>query len=169
MKNETKRISINNKNLLSETQKMFNSTEISKDFLKQLRLNLDLYSKIDYEIFLGIFEKVKDSIQKILIIIEPKPFFNFFDEDGDGILSEDELLMIFSVIKSKLCHLNQELICEGFYKESTEIKQHIQNLSLLIFNFQTFLRQKLYQKQLNKLDLIRGRKERAKLIKRGKN
>ena len=157
MKNETKQISINNKNLLLETQKMFKSTQISKDFLKELRLNLDLYSKIDYEIFISIFEKIKDSIHEILIIIEPRSFFNFFDEDRDGILSEDELLMIFSLIKSKLCHLNQELICEGFYKESTQIKQQIKNLSFLIFNFQTFLRQKLYQKQLKKLDLIQGK------------
>jgi Ca2+-binding EF-hand superfamily protein len=146
----------NDKNLLLETQKMYKSTDFSKEFLKYFRLNLDLYSKIDYEIFLNIFEKVQESIHEILIIIEPKPFFNFFDEDDDGILSEDELIMIFSLIKSKLCHLNQELICEGFYKESTEIKKHIKNLSLLIFDFQTFLREKLYQKQLKKLDIIKG-------------
>ena len=88
--------------------------------------------------------------------------FYFLDEDSDGILSEDELLMLFSLIKSKLCHLNQELVCEGFYKESTLVKGEIAKLSSQVFDFQTFLRQELYKKQLARLKSIRGRNKKRR-------
>lgn len=142
--------------LSEETKKMLSSYKLSVKLLKEIKKYLTLYEKITYEYFLKIYEKNKVIIEQVLSSIGPKQIFNFLDEDGDGYLNEDEQILIFSIIKSKLCHLDQELICEGLYHESVEIKAQVEKISNLIYEFQVYLREKLYMEQLKKFESIKG-------------
>lgn len=167
MKNEQYGKDLTSFQLFQETSRMVTSSETSREIIKSIQLNLTLYHRIDFQTFLRIFEKTRNAFYQVLIQLDLKTIFTFLDEDKDGVLSEDEILMIFSLIKSKLCHLNQELICEGFYKESTQIKNQISSMSGIIFDFQTFLRQRLYKTQLEKLDAIIGKARPGSLTFRG--
>lgn len=156
MKNETKNFQLEHKALITEAKKMFYSNAFARKLIKEFKNMLYLYKKINYDLFAKIFNKFKHEFSQIFIHLSPKTLFSVFDEDGDGFLNEDELILIFSLIRSKMCHLDQELICEGFYKISTKLKSCIVNLSDVIFEFQSFLREKLYKSQLEKFENIIG-------------
>lgn len=144
-----------NYSLKKEVQVMKKAQELCKNLRKNLTKSLGLYEKITFPLFKRIWDLYQNDISKIISPVPCHQIFVFFDEDMDGYLTEDELLMIFSILKSKLCHLDQELICEGLYHESTEIQVQIKKISQLIFDFQSFLRKRLYGQQLARLENIK--------------
>jgi hypothetical protein len=166
LKNEIIYIDTDQRTLIIETHKMFHSETFAKELIKEIKNMLYLYQKIDFELFISIYTKLKNYFIEIIHPIDPKSFFNILDEDKDGFLNEDELILILSILKSKMCHLDKELICEGLYKVSTQLKSFIFNLSKMIFSFQEFLRERLYKTQLNKFEQIIGNKTISQIKKR---
>jgi len=49
-----------------------------------------------------VFEAKRDHIYDLLRICTPQEFIDVFDQGGDGILNEDEQMLIFSLIKEKM-------------------------------------------------------------------
>ena len=144
-----------NYSLKKEAQYMKKSHDLCRNLSKNFTKSLCLYEKITFPLFKRIWDLYDADITKIFGPLPCVEIFNFFDEDMDGYLIEDELIMVFSILKAKLCHLDQELICEGLYKESTETQIQIKKISNLVFEFQNFLRKRLYAQQLSRLEDIK--------------
>lgn len=49
-----------------------------------------------------LFDKCSSQIYDLLRITTPKDFIDVFDEGNDGMLNEDEQILIFSAIKEKM-------------------------------------------------------------------
>jgi hypothetical protein len=49
-----------------------------------------------------VFEKCKDQIFELLRLANPTEFIEVFDYGGDGLLNEDEQVLLFSIIKEKM-------------------------------------------------------------------
>ena len=49
-----------------------------------------------------IFERCKDQIYDLLRLNTPAEFIEVFDQGGDGILNQDEQILIFTLIKEKM-------------------------------------------------------------------
>jgi len=49
-----------------------------------------------------VFEKCQQHIFELLRIQTPKEFIDVFDYGGDGLLNEDEQVLLFSVVKEKM-------------------------------------------------------------------
>ena len=49
-----------------------------------------------------VFEKCRDHIVDLLRLSGPQEFLDVFDAGGDGVLNEDEQIMIFQCIKEKM-------------------------------------------------------------------
>ena len=49
-----------------------------------------------------VFEKCRDHIIDLLRINNPTEFLDVFDAGGDGVLNEDEQIMIFQCTKEKM-------------------------------------------------------------------
>lgn len=147
-----------NKNISKEIIKLSSIGSFCIKLHKRMKYYYILHKRINLILFLEIFSSLKLTYKNVYGNFSLKTLFNIFDEDNDGYLNEDELILVFSIIKSKLCHFDQELICEGFYKQSTIIKSEIEKLTEIIYQFQTFLRQELYSKQLKQFKSVKSNK-----------
>ena len=49
-----------------------------------------------------VFEKCESHIYDLLRISSPVEFIDVFDYGGDGLLNEDEQVLLFSIIKEKM-------------------------------------------------------------------
>ncbi|CAK59937.1 unnamed protein product (macronuclear) [Paramecium tetraurelia] len=64
------------------------------DFVTDAQLNFTIVQRI--------FEACRSEIVQLLKLQNEKDFFELFDQDNDGILNEDEQILVFSVIKEKM-------------------------------------------------------------------
>lgn len=149
--------SFSNTKILKELKKLSNVRNFSMKLFKRISSYYSLHKDINLYLFLEIFSKYGKDVKNVYGKFSLKELFNFFDEDNSGYLNEDELLLIFSIIKSKLCHLDSELICVGFYKESLWIKNEIKFLTELIYEFQNILRRSLYKYQKKEMNKIKSK------------
>ena len=49
-----------------------------------------------------VFDSKRDHIYDLLRISNPQDFLDVFDQGGDGVLNEDEQIIIFTTIKEKM-------------------------------------------------------------------
>lgn len=81
-------------------------------------------------------------------------FIEVFDQDKDGYLNEDEQVLIFSVVKSKI-QLVAEALCDIHnYAMYKTLMKEVRDIEAQIVHFQDHHRQNIYQKQLNEYKYI---------------
>ena len=49
-----------------------------------------------------IYERCKDQVYDLLRLATPAEFIEVFDQGGDGILNQDEQILVFSIVKEKM-------------------------------------------------------------------
>ena len=49
-----------------------------------------------------VFEQRREHIYDMLRLSSPQEFVDVFDQGGDGVLNQDEQILIFSLIKEKM-------------------------------------------------------------------
>ncbi len=75
-------------------------------------------------------------------------FVDIFDQDKDGYLDEDEQVLIFSVIKTKL-QIVAEALCDIHnYAMYKSLMKEVRDVEAQIVDYQDKLRHKIYVKQL---------------------
>lgn len=84
----------------------------------------------------------------MLKVTKASDFIDIFDQDKDGYLDEDEQVMIFSVIKTKL-QIVAEALCDIHnYAMYKSLMKEVREIEVQIVDYQDKLRQKIYAKQL---------------------
>ena len=68
-----------------------------------------------------MFNNFRDCFTSFFGKVSAKELFEEFDEDLDHYLNEDEQLLIFTVINSKLHSMYQELIFFGAYQKLRDL------------------------------------------------
>jgi hypothetical protein len=63
-----------------------------------------------------IYDKFRDRIYELFGILTAKELFQILDEDNDGFMNEDEQVLFFSIIKTKMLRCAQELLVIFDYK-----------------------------------------------------
>ena len=81
-------------------------------------------------------------------ISKAQEFIDIFDKDKDGYLDEDEQILIFSVVKSKL-QIVAEALCDIHnYTMYKALMKEVRDIELQVVDYQDKLRQKIYVRQL---------------------
>lgn len=94
------------------------------------------------------FEKQSKNLEELLMVKTPEELINLVCEDGDGLLSEDEQILIFSIIKERMQIIADQLcnILEyGMYKD---MMKFIRQLETDILHYQNVFRSRTHQKEL---------------------
>jgi len=95
-----------------------------------------------------VFEKNKETIYDLLRIQTASDFVDVFDMDRDGFLNEDEQILIFSLIKTKMQLLARELCNILEYQMFKELMREVRQLEQDIVEYQDELRKNIQEKQL---------------------
>ena len=81
-------------------------------------------------------------------------FIEIFDQDKDGYLDEDEQILVFSVIKTKL-QIVAEALCDIHnYAMYKALMKEVREIEVQVVDYQDRLRQKIYNKQLEEYKTI---------------
>jgi hypothetical protein len=104
-----------------------------------------------------IYEKFKDRIYELFGILTAKELFQILDEDNDGFMNEDEQVLFFSIIKTKMLRCAQELLVifrlQAVLRadEVCEVRRLLtRQLEKNINSYQDTLRQNIYNNELIK-------------------
>lgn len=95
-----------------------------------------------------MFEKNKETIYDLLRISSAGDFVDVFDMDRDGFLNEDEQILIFSLIKTKMHLLAKELNGILEYQMFKDLMREVRQLEQDIVDYQEELRRNIQEKQL---------------------
>ena len=95
-----------------------------------------------------VFEKNKEAIYDLLRIQTAADFIEVFDMDRDGFLNEDEQILIFSLIKTKMQLLAQELCNILEYQMFKDLMREVRQLEQDIVDYQDELRKNIQERQL---------------------
>lgn len=119
---------------------------IYKEILR-IQLNTDGY--LTLSLFKILFKKFKNTITDIFGNIEANDFFDIIDQDNDGFLNEDEILLLFSLIKAKLHTITDKLLKIRDYKLYKELHSVVKILNDKINIYQQSFRNKIFDTQIN--------------------
>jgi hypothetical protein len=87
-------------------------------------------------------------------VTKASEFIEIFDLDKDGYLNEDEQILIFSVIKTKI-QIVAEALCDIHnYAMYKTLMKEVRDIEGQIVDYQDRLRQKIYSKQLTEYESI---------------
>jgi hypothetical protein len=95
-----------------------------------------------------VFEKNKETIYDLLRIQTASDFVDVFDMDRDGFLNEDEQILIFSLVKTKMQLLARELCNILEYQMFKDLMREVRQLEQDIVEYQDELRKNIQEKQL---------------------
>lgn len=90
-----------------------------------------------------VFEKNKEVIYDLLRISSAADFVDVFDMDRDGFLNEDEQILIFSLIKTKMHLLAKELSGILEYQMFKDLMREVRLLEQDIVEYQEELRRNI--------------------------
>ncbi|KAM3141064.1 hypothetical protein pb186bvf_006865 [Paramecium bursaria] len=94
-----------------------------------------------------IFDSCRAEIFQMLKIQNETDFFELFDQDHDGVLNEDEQILVFSLVKEKIQQVANGLLRIQEYQMFKQLMKELRNLERNIANYQDQLRQKIYRKE----------------------
>jgi hypothetical protein len=95
-----------------------------------------------------LFDKCASQIHDLLRLQTPKEFIDVFDEGNDGMLNEDEQILIFSVIKEKMFLIATECCKIHEYTLYKDLMREIRLLESDVVNYQNELRQNIQKTQM---------------------
>ena len=136
------------------SQNFYYLKKIQKHMIRQLSFS----SKMNQKSFEEMFNRFKIGFLAIFGNCLQNEIFQIFDEDSDKYLNEDEQLLIFSTINSKLFFFSEEFIFFGFYDFLPKLEKLQKIVLNLIMDFQSELRQNLYKEQISKFEKITSKK-----------
>lgn len=96
-----------------------------------------------------IYDKKKKIIDDLLMIQTVDEFLEVFDDDMDGLLNEDEQILVFSVIKTRIQIIAEELCLLKKYDIYKDLMKEVRTIEQLIVKYQQELRKNVHKKQLN--------------------
>jgi len=96
-----------------------------------------------------VYEKKKRIIEDLLKISTVEEFLEVFDDDMDGLLNEDEQILVFSIIKTRIQIIAEELCMLKKYDLYKELMREVREIEALIVKYQHELRNHVHLKQLN--------------------
>ena len=82
----------------------------------------------------------RDHIYDLLRITTPQEFLDVFDQGGDGVLNEDEQMLIFSLIKEKMQLFAQECCKVQEYQLYKDLMKEVRSVEEQIVVYQNELR-----------------------------
>lgn len=107
--------------------------------------------------FKTLFKKHSLTLGQVFGLTDSMDLFKVLDEDNvrldspkDGFLNEDEQLLIFSLIKTKMLKCSQRLLEIFEYKKFHELMVDVRALEKYINSFQDSLRSNIYDVELTK-------------------
>ena len=95
-----------------------------------------------------VFERNKETIYDLLRIQTAADFVEVFDMDRDGFLNQDEQILIFSLIKTKMHLLAKELCSILEYQMFKDLMKEVRQLEQDIVDYQNELRVSIQERQL---------------------
>ena len=134
--------------LMEIITKLFNSYKFVFGFQLDLIKNISFSSKVNFKLFKDLYKKYEASLKSVFGDLNAEQLFKIFDEDEDKYLNEDEQLLIFIILNSKLHYLYEECIFFGYYEGIKKIEMMQEDISKVITELQTTLRNNLYKEQL---------------------
>ena len=87
-----------------------------------------------------VFEQRREHIYDLLRLKSPQEFVDVFDQGGDGVLNQDEQILIFSVIKEKMQLFAAECCKVHEYQLYKDLMKEVRLLETEIVNIQNSLR-----------------------------
>ncbi|CAK91961.1 unnamed protein product (macronuclear) [Paramecium tetraurelia] len=109
------------------------------DFVTDAQLNFTIAQRI--------FEACRSEIVQLLKLQNEKDFFELFDQDNDGILNEDEQILVFSAIKEKMHQVATALLKIQEYILFKQLMKELRTLEANIAAYQNQLRQRISIKE----------------------
>lgn len=95
-----------------------------------------------------LFEKQARNIEELLLVKTPEELITLVSDNGDGLLTEDEQILIFSIIKERM-QIVADQLCNvleyGMYKD---MMKSIRQLETDILHYQNVFRSRTHQKEL---------------------
>ncbi|CAD8067432.1 unnamed protein product [Paramecium sonneborni] len=119
-------------------QKIWNEMR-RNDFVTDAQLNFITVQRI--------FEICRTEFVQLLKLQNDKDFFELFDQDNDGILNEDEQILVFSVIKEKMHQVATALLKIQEYILFKQLMKELRTLESNIAQYQNQLRQRISVKE----------------------
>ena len=95
-----------------------------------------------------IFENKSKTIEDLLKVASVDEFLEVFDDDLDGLINEDEQILIFSIIKERIKIIAEEICFMKKYDLYKDLMKEVRGIEQLIVKYQHELRQNVHKKQL---------------------
>lgn len=95
-----------------------------------------------------IYENKSRVIEELLRISTVEEFMEVFDDDMDGLLNEDEQVLVFSIIKERIKIVAEEVCLMKKYDLYKDLMREVRTIEQMIVKFQHELRQNVHKKQL---------------------
>ncbi|CAD8148976.1 unnamed protein product [Paramecium octaurelia] len=109
------------------------------DFITDAQLNFITVQRV--------FDACRTEIVQLLKLQNDQDFFELFDQDNDGILNEDEQILVFSVIKEKMHQVATALLKIQEYILFKQLMKELRILEANIAHYQNQLRQRISLKE----------------------
>lgn len=94
------------------------------------------------------FDKQAKNLEELLMIKTTEELINLVSEDGDGLLSEDEQILIFSIIKERMQIVADQLCNVLEYDMYKDMMRSIRQLETDILHYQNIFRSRTHQKEI---------------------
>ena len=95
-----------------------------------------------------IYSKKKKILNTLLRITSVNEFISVFDDDEDGLLNEDEQILVFTIIAKRIQIIAEELCRLKKYELYKDLMKEVRLIETQINKYQNELRKNVYKKQL---------------------
>jgi PHD/YefM family antitoxin component YafN of YafNO toxin-antitoxin module len=94
------------------------------------------------------FQSQSDTLRELLLVKSSDELMELIDHDEDGVLNEEDQLLIFSIIKKRMDACANQLCAIKEYKLYENMIESIKKLESDILTYQTYLRNNINKKHL---------------------
>lgn len=96
-----------------------------------------------------IYENKCKVLEELLKISTVEEFLDVFDDDMDGLLNEDEQILVFSIIKERIKVIAEEICYMKKYDLYKDLMKEVRNIETQIVKYQNCLRENVHKHQLH--------------------
>ena len=108
------------------------------------KLSIQTEKNINKKAMESLFTAFQPLLYQSLKITTLDMFFEVFDQDQDGVLNEDDQILIFSVTKERMVRLSKQVLEAQHYDAYSRFMAAIRDFEHKIVFYQNELRQALY-------------------------
>ena len=135
--------------ILSEAAILMNAPAKCKDLWAALQMaDYKKEGVLNEAAVIVLFEKEKEKFRELLLVQTSEELVGLLDEFEDGNLTEDEQILIFSLIKERMQTTANNLCSLREYTKYRELMRSIRVLENDIVEYQTLLRQHLQEREM---------------------